>query len=207
MAGSSCPRVNPLTCALLLPREGCRTELACYPRESVNRAALGRMEWLEFASMLAARSASYSHSCRPGASSPALTNRPRSEATDHRSYHRRYRNVDRGHRPLRLLRVVLLEREPMYALHVNRTSRRQLPAMSRRYATRLAIIAERLNICYRQVLDKRAPSSPTAIALDAAEELLPIMFDLDHRRFAAVAIHGNSIGRASLPPSPANLPH
>jgi hypothetical protein len=43
------------------------------------------------ASMLAARSASYSHSYRHGVASPASMKRWPSEATDHRSYRRHYR--------------------------------------------------------------------------------------------------------------------
>jgi hypothetical protein len=55
--------------------------------------------------------------------------------------------------------------------------------------TRLPTISERLNIFYRHIHNKRAPSSPPTIALNAADELLAIPFNLDERLLAAVTMH------------------
>src|SRR5262249_38765811 len=55
---------------------------------------------------------------------------------------------------------------------------------------RLPTISKRLNIFYREIFNKRAPTSLPAIAINAAGELLTIMFNLNHGLVAAVAVHG-----------------
>jgi hypothetical protein len=61
---------------------------------------------------------------------------------------------------------------------------------SRRRTERgLPTISERLNIFYRQVLDKRAPSSSPAIAVYAADKPLLVTINLNHWFVAALTLH------------------
>jgi len=53
----------------------------------------------------------------------------------------------------------------------------------------LPTVSERLNFFYREVYNKRAPASLPAIAINAADELLTIMFNLNHGLGTAVAVH------------------
>jgi hypothetical protein len=58
--------------------------------------------------------------------------------------------------------------------------------------TRLPILSKRLNILHREIQNERAPRPSPTITLDAADKVLAIKVDLDHR--AVAAITGHSFG-------------